>query len=423
MKDEPGQSDPSTQSLDSVQSGEGETPSSPLDKGEPPVKRRDWVLMPLFGVLTILLLAGSTELIARAMFGESKTGIDPCMVLDDPLTGVRGVPNSVCWEKSPENPPIEFRFNSCGHRAGMECGAKTAGTFRIVIIGSSTPMGERVQRTESLAALLPAELSKRTSRKVEVYNESMGFGFSHSTSLRFNDVLAAHPDLILWVLTPVDIERASLVLPTEDADPWPTLSLPAKALKRLQADLAARSASASAAELFGRTRTALMLRHFLYQSQSESVKSTLAASDSNAGFLRADYSAEWRAWLEQFDSDAAGMEARSSAAGVPFAATLVPARAQAAMISTGDWPKGYDPYRLDDEVRDIITRHGGIYIDLLPDFRTIPHPERYYFPVDGHPNPQGHAALSAMLSRGLTDGELPALDAKSSQQTSSARGK
>ena len=400
MRDVPNDSDSKTHSGGVSATGERDVPLG------------DWVRLPLVGMLTIVVLAGSTELIARRMFSVSMAGFERCMVLNDPTTGARGIPNSVCWEKSPENPPIEFRFNRCGHRAGMECGPKPADTFRIVMIGSSVAMGERVQRDESFAALLPVQISQFTGRPVELYNESMGWGFSRSTSLRFNEVLDAQPDMILWTLTPMDVERAALIVPAlDDVGAGSGLSLAAKAWERTRTAFAVQSFSGAIAAIFSRTRTALLLRHFLYQSQSHYVKAFLMSSDEEAGYLKSDQGPEWKDRLSEFDRDAAQMEGQARAAGIPFVAVLIPERAQAAMISMGTWPTGFDPYNLDAELRSIIVSHGGVYLDILPEFRTIPNPEQYYFPVDGHPNPAGHAIISAMLARAITSGAILPLKA------------
>ena len=91
-------------------------------------------------------------------------------------------------------------------------------------------------------------------------------------------------------------------------------------------------------------------------------------SDEEGGFLKADPSASWREHLKQFDADAADIEGRAEAAGVPFVAVLVPIRVQVTMISMGKWPARYDPYRLDDQLRSIVAKHGGIYLDILPDY-------------------------------------------------------
>ena len=379
------------------------------DAIEESLPRRDWVVLPLIGMLTIVLMMGSTECIARRMFAASKTGYERCMVLGDPTTGARGIPNSVCWEKAPETPLIEYRFNRCGHRAGMECGPKPLGTYRIVMIGSSVALGQRVQREESFAALLPKELTRRTGRTVDLYNESMGFGFSHSMALHFKEVVAAQPDLVLWILTPIDVSRGTDIVPRGNTDPGAGLNFPEKAWRRLRAGLASKSIDGSAAELFDYTKTAYMLRHFLYLSQSETLKSLLIASDDEAGYLRAEPSTAWQRFLTQFGRDAEDIEEQAKLAGVPFAAVLVPSRGQAAMISAGEWPIGFDPYKLSDELRSIIVSHGGSYIDILPDFRKLSNPERLYFPMDGHPNVEGNAVISSMLANELTSGRIPAL--------------
>jgi hypothetical protein len=291
----------------------------------------------------------------------------------------------------------------------MECGPKPPGTYRIVMIGSSVVMGYYVPREKSFAALLPLQLSRETGHKIELYNEGSGWGFSHSTDLRFNDVLKEDPDLILWILTPMDVKRASLVLPTADLDPWSGLSPAEKVWKRLQADLKGGGLAVNASELFSRTRTALMVRHYLFENRSQYVKSYLASGDSGVGYLKQDLSPEWETHLRQFDSDAAVIEGRARAEGIPFVAAFIPDRVQAAMISMGQWPKGEDPYKLDNELRAIITCHGGIYLDIAPDFRNIPDPEQGYLTVDGHPNTEGHAIIAGLLARELTSGAIPEL--------------
>jgi hypothetical protein len=127
------------------------------------------------------------------------------------------------------------------------------------------------------------------------------------------------------------------------------------------------------------------------------------------GFLKVDQSADWQTRISYFDTYVAEIESRARSAGVPLAIVLVPQRAQAAMISMGNWPAGYDPYKLDDELRTIVLGHGGSYIDIFPDIRDIPNPEQYYFPVDGHPDGAGHAMISRLLAKELTSGAIPAL--------------
>jgi hypothetical protein len=382
-------------------------PASPRTPMEAKLLGRDWVLLPLLGIATICLIAILAESIARQVLpdGVSSLHLTSCAVHNDIAAGARAIPNSVCWEKLPEGALTEYRFNSSGDRAGVERQPKQPGTYRIVMTGESMAVGRYVPRENTFAALLPIKLAGQTGRKVELYNESLMQGFPISTALRFNEILAAQPDMVLWILTPIDLEvtpeglnqNPPPALPESAAKP---LSL-ARAWYLLKTAYATDSISQMLRNHFNRTQSALLLRHFLYESQSLYVKSFLMGSE-DAEFLRTNPNAKWLIKLKEFERDAAEVESRAAAAKVPLVAVLVPNRAQAAMISAGEWPLGYNPYKLDDEIRAIVTSHGGIYIDIFLDFRNIPNPEQYYFPVDGHPNADGHAIVSDLLVRELT---------------------
>ncbi len=382
---------------------------------EAKLHQRDWLVLPMLGLLTVCFIAGSTELIARLMLGvESKPFIPACMgPVDQETGGARAIPNSVCWDKKFESEWVEYKFNSCGHRAGMECGPKPPGTYRIVMMGASFTMGHLMSREKTFAALLPTDLTHKTGRKIELYNEGMITVNPHVSCLRMNEVLAANPDMILWALSPGDLEQElphiALINP-----PYKSSSFLAKAWFRLKATFASESILDAMHDLWERgveklseTAAATLLQRFMYDSQAQYVRSHLEGDDE--GFLRVLPSAEWRSRLLHFDSDASEIEHRATAANVPLVAVLVPNRVQVAMISMGKSPAGYDPYELDNELRSIVTSHGGIYVDILPDYRSISNPEHGYFPVDGHPNAEGHAMIARLLAKALTDGAVPDL--------------
>jgi hypothetical protein len=386
---------------------EGETGQA-TDKKLP---RRDWILLPAIGLLTIFALGTISQLVAWNLFPMREFGLEHCFVQVDGSGDARPVPNSRCAEQIPESKFLaEYAFNSHGHRAGGELTPKKPGSYRIVMIGSSFAMGLFVPREQTFAALLPDELSRRTGRKIEVYNEASGGEFrggpfpAKDSFKQFDQVLAAAPDLILWIVTPNDIEREwadepGAVLSAPDAPPknlaeawgWFTEKVQSKA---------------------GDTRSSVMLEHLLYggASPSEYVNSYLQNED-DAAFLKDTPSAQWEHLREHFEKEAAEFEKRSASAGVPFVAVLVPNRAQAAMVSMGEWPAGYNPYRLDAELRAMIVSHGGTYIDILPGFRGVPNPERHYFPVDGHPDANAHAIISDLIAKELTSGAIPQLKA------------
>lgn len=390
------------------------------------VRRWDWLLLPGASLLTICLMAVSAELLSRWFYPVSQVGFQNCFASNDPTGDAAVKPNSVCWERTAEsNFKAEYRFNSRGHRAGAELDSKPPGTYRIVLIGSSMTQGLFVPREKTFAALLPEALSMETGRRVEVYNEATGGKFrggpypTQNSAQHFDQVLEAQPDLILWVITPTDITNA---VTKEHAD-----SPDAEALQESPRSPTVAPENASywtkiIASIengkFGErlksrwedTRTSLVLNHLLIasESQGEYIQSYLRSGE-NANFLKTEPDSKWKMQLQYFDKELDEIVERARNARVPLVAVLVPNRAQAAMLSHGDWQAGYDPFKLENEVRDRIVNHGEHFIDILSDYRRVPNPERGYFPVDGHPNAQGHAIISSLLAKELTSGAVPEL--------------
>jgi len=380
------------------------------------LSRRDWIVLPLISLLTIGVLTVSTEAMGTLLFPRAGNAIAGCIVANDPSAGVHGKPDSVCVHRLSEGPPIEYRFNSCGDRAGMECGAKPPGTYRIVMAGSSIAMGFGAPIENTIAAQLSPQLSQRTGRRVEVYNKGLDWVFPPTVDLRFKHVLADQPDMVLWIITPIDVART---FPTSNDDitgPAGTTGLPPgqrpgflrKAWAGMNAQFAGKSIPDALSAIADETRTVFLIRHFMYESQSLFVQSYLLGGD-DAGFLKSQPSEEWQGRLQHIDAYAADMARQARAAGVPLVVVLVPNRAQASMISMGKWPAGFSPYKLDDELRNIATSHGATYVDILQGFRGIPNPEQYFLPADGHPNDQGYSILSGLLANALTNGSVPDL--------------
>ncbi len=387
------------------------TTGDPEISKEPKLSRRDWILLPALSLLTIVVMVVSTETLARRYFGVSTTSLNSCLVLNDAATGVRGIPNSVCLEKIPETQLVEYKFDCAGYRNGKPCGPKPPGTYRIALIGSSIAMGNRVPVEQTFATLLPEELSRRVGRQIELYNYAMAFGFPRNTALRFNDVLATHPDLILWVVSSIDVKLAGFS--HAEYSESSTSSKPGlvASLKNTIKDKIGGNPLAASVTALG---------YFLQKqkSQGEFIRSYLAIPngsegdwDSGPSALKAELSQEWKERLGLFEGYVTEIGKKAKAAGVPIVVVMVPTRAQAAMISMAEWPAGFDPFKLDKELGSITTRHGATYIDILPQFRATPNPERHFYPIDGHPDADGHAILTRFLAKELTGGAVPELRA------------
>ena len=86
------------------------------------------------------------------------------------------------------------------------------------MMGSSVAIGERVPINSTLATLLPQLLIERTGRTIELYNEGMAYGFPRTAAMRFHEVLAQKPDMVLWVLTPADIGEGEFVFAENAAE-------------------------------------------------------------------------------------------------------------------------------------------------------------------------------------------------------------
>jgi hypothetical protein len=373
---------------------------------EEKLARRDWILLPMLSLMTILILVVSAELAARYFYQESESHAEKCLELLNAPKSMGGVPNSVCWEKIPEGVLERYQFNSSGYRSNTEFGPKSPGTFRIVILGSSFALGARVPIEDAMATKLSPELSQLTGKKIEILNMGLAgaAGYPPNVALRIKDALAVQPDLIILVMTPWDIQKQAENRPLDDPGILPRAD--ASKIEKLIIQFRNH-----------RWRALLMIRHFLYQSQSQFVKVFLPKGDvgHDSGFLNAEYDDGWKRHLQQFEIRDALIEARVKTAGVPMATVLIPLRAQAAMLSMNEWPAGYDPYKLGNDVRSIITSHGGTYLDILPEYRNIPNPEQGYYPVEGHLNARGNETVTRLLAKELTSGVVPALKATSPQ--------
>jgi hypothetical protein len=383
---------------------------------------RDLILLPALSLLTICIIAFSTELIALRMFpayGDMKN----CLVWNDRATGVRGIPNCVCREKIPEGQPVEYRFNSCGDYTGVECGPKPPGTYRIVMTGTSYPVGLGVAREKTFAVLVPKELSRRTGRRVELYNASLPRKSPRIMDLRFNEMLALKPDLILLALNYSDIQLATLAAPSdyvpENVSPPAPANDSAGHNAQLRSALATLRGKAESAVLvllhevnnrWTGSRSYVLLAEFVAATESQS--QLLKRNRTSEGqYLSAVPSQARLMHLKEFDGYAADMEGRARAAGVPIVAVLLPTRIQAAMISAGQWPPDIDPFQFDNQLRSIIESHGGTYVDILPDLRSMPAAEKGFFPADGHFSEEGHRMISDVLAKDLTSGIVPTLSA------------
>ncbi len=388
--------------------------------------RRSWLLLALLSVVTVVLCVALLEGLARWLYPAWGSTL-PCLVLSDASTGVRARPRSVCVEKIRESAPVEYRFNDCGFRTPMPCGPKPPGVFRVVLIGSSLAEGMRVAQPDTFAARLPQILSETTGRKVEVYSEAMQWGTPAAFARRTDQILAAQPDLVLWTLTPWDVENVSLVLPyvagvqneldqdeANKPEPLPSESGSLRqrittAMHKYGSPSAVLSAAWSRAiDPLQDSDMVFLLQHLLYGSPSQYLRHYTMQGDS-AGFLRTKTPSHWLHDYALLRQDVHSVAAPLRQRNIPLVMVVLPHRAQAVMLSTGDVPHGFDPLRMPEVVEPMIQQEGGTYVDILQDFRSVPDAGSLYLPMDGHMTAKGQQVLADVLARELTNGNVLAL--------------
>jgi hypothetical protein len=364
----------------------------------------DWIILSALALAALAATAGVSEFVSRQIFSEETPhGSIECEVRNDSPAGARAKPDSSCWEKLAEGTLAEYKFNHCGDREFVECRSAHPGVFRIVMTGSSVAVGRYLPVQKTIAEFLSSAIEKRIPEPVEVYNASMMQGSLESVGLRFGDILADKPDMVLWVVTPHDVEEARYVTyhdPTSQlqADAGGALSVK-RAWYLIKRAYVNRSIADLARSHFDRTRTALALRHLLYQSRGIYVRSSLMQSDTDAGYLKRHPSEIWRQRIEEFGAQFAENRARAKAAGVPLVIVSIPSREQAALLATSEEHDDIDPYGFDRSLQSIVAAQGEVYVEILPALRGVPEPERLYYPVDGHPNERG----TFLIARALAD--------------------
>lgn len=365
----------------------------------PPRERlpaRDWVLLPLLALMTLIVLFGATEVAARLLWPEQPK--DACST-PDPVLGLRFTPNCRATMKVAESPWVENAYNGCGARTAEPCGARPRGGLRAAIIGTSIASGFLVPYEQTYAARATRLLSERCAMPVEFQNLAVPGVNLRTAPLHVPAALAVHPDAIILPFSVYDLEVLGQ-RQVETAPPPPPSGL--KGLMT-RAVMAVRS-----------SRAAHMAQHFLYQDLDQYLPLYLSHGDE-ADFLRTPLSPAWRARLDLLHETVSAVTAQAGPAGVPVLVVFVPSRPQAALAR---WPRrdaGLDPTALGRALEKEVQRAGAQFLDLTADFAARPDAAALYYPVDGHPNAQGQAVIASGLVAGLAArGDLPAACARAS---------
>ena len=370
-----------------------------LPKAAHKLPRRDYLLLPVLSVLTVAAMFTVCEAATRAIWTEQED--DVCFV-NDPIAGFHFKPNCTARVKNAEGPWTTNAYNDCGFRSPTSCGPKPEGSFRIAILGSSVSQGVFVPYEETFPARAAAELEGVCHFKIDVQN----LGVPNSSPIyvyrRLQKALALQPDLVIFVITPFDLEQRidpqQLAernnLTTHDAEPAATLTL--SPYKKLQ-------------KLLTGSRSTFVAQHFLLQNEDAFIKLYLLYGDK-ADFLRRPLTEAWQRRFDDLDVIVGDMSKRVRSAGARLMIIPVPSRAESAMLSTRHPIAGIDAAAFGRRVEQIAAKDGADSVDLMTQFRQISRSEDLFYAVDGHLTGKGQAVIARGLVQTLRGGRFTAFE-------------
>lgn len=354
--------------------------------------KRDYILMPLLSLMTMVIMFGIAEFGSRMLWpAQTDTHCD----VFDQYGNLGAKPNCVARTKIAEGPWVTYHFNECGYRSNAPCKPKPPGTLRIVLLGSSVSEGLDIPYEQTFAERTSVALAGVLGRKVEIQN----LGLQNRSPLhcyrKLNEVLSLRPDLVVYAITPFDLDqRMDPVQLAHRNDPVATVSKPATHfnvswLKLLQHQL-------------NDSRAVLVAQHFLFSNTATYLRLYLAYGD-RADYLRTPLKPNWQAKFSDFNVVLTDMAKRLRQANVPLVLMTVPARPQAALLSVARRPPHTDPFTFGRVIGKMANTAGVSYVDALEELSREPHCDRFFYSVDSHVTGEGNE----VISRALTERCLP----------------
>jgi hypothetical protein len=366
--------------------------TEPQGTGAGGISKRDYLLLPLVSVLTVLAMFCISEGVTRVIWNSHDDG---ACVTD----GYQVKPNCTYRTKTPEGPWVTYRFNECAYRSNTSCGPVSHGTVRIAILGASVSQGLNVPYEDTYFARSADELGHRCGLPIDVQNLGKPGSSPIYAYRRVDEVLKLKPDVVLFLLAPFDLEQQ--IDPKELAernDPARVIAAsavhePLSLMRRVQL-------------LIVDSRTVVVAEHFLLKNRDTYLRLYLHYGDK-ADFLRQPLSSAWARRFADMDLIIGGMADKLRAAGVPFIVIAVPSRAEAALLSMRQPPPDTDGAAFGRTIEQVAAAHGADYVDLMKPFSAIPDSQNLFLIVDGHVSPDGEKVIAKSLTEKLLDGSVP----------------
>ena len=367
------------------------------------VSKRDYFLVPLVSLLTIVVLLGAAEIISR--IGWAEHTYNPC-IKQDYLGVYYAQPNCDARTKVAEGPWVDYHFNACGYRTFAACGAKPPGAIRIVLMGSSIGEGLHVRFEQTVGERTSEAVSKATGREVQLENLSLTTLMPVFTYRRLNEAINLHPDVVVWAVAPFDVAEP-LNRQTLDAVesnrripmPSPTSGRTLTFMKRIQ-NL-----------LNNNVRASLVAQHFLFANPDFELHLFLGYGE-RAAYLRNPTTPAWETHYSEFNVILSRMATKLHSAGIPFVLMAVPSREAATLLNAKQPPPHTDAFDFSRRLQAMASNLNIGFVDAVQEFAHEPHSDRHFYYVDLHIDGDGHGLLARALESKLLDGSIPTIREK-----------
>lgn len=355
--------------------------------------RRDWLLLPLIALTTVLLLMMAGEGVARIFWPQG--GHESCFA-----STTRHKANCVERVKYEEGSSwIESSFNECGYRATGPCSAP-APDGRIAILGSSTSWAYRVDFADSWSVQAARRLGAACGHQPDVQSVS-SFDDLNDIARKLPETLKLKPSLVVLVIMPFDLFKMPEIGfdPEHAADSNPNGAASAAKGKGLMDWVR---------DLSRDLRATQVAQQFMYLNP-ERFSSIYLNYGDKADFMRPPFTPAWQRRVAYVDDGINYISQRLAEAHVPLLVAFAPQQAQADILGAGLSYPGVDANALTMAVQKIADRHGALFTDGTAFFVGRKDAPTYFYRVDGHLNGKGQRALGAAVAQTILASHIPGL--------------
>lgn len=361
------------------------------EEGVVRLPKRDYVILPMISLLTVVLMVGGAEAVSR--IGWPDYSEDSCSV------GMgRHKANCSVEQKTMEGPRYVESYNECGYRSAAHCGPKPANTTRVALLGSSFTLAFGVPYEDGFPAKTEKQLSAACGRPVEMQNLSGIQLQPLQLYRRVDEALALNPDLLVVSINPMDAHEDYSDEDLRNRDNPEAAERKVLRMSRFQ------SLKKKALDQFTFVQ---LLQHFRYLNREDYLQHFLQYGDE-VDYLRTPLPPLWARRFEALDFLLGEIARKANERNIPVVFIAGLSRVQAGLMSETNQRAGIDPNEFELRFAEIAAKHGITNIDPDPEFRARPDAIDLFYPVNGHLTPEGNTVYSAALTRGLLTSDLPA---------------